>query len=42
MLDNLQKALVEALQDEYKARETYRLVISKAAISKIMNYSLRS
>ena len=29
MLDNLQKALVEALQDEYKARATYRLVISK-------------
>ncbi len=29
MLDNLQKALVEALQDEYKARGTYRLVISK-------------
>ena len=29
MLDNLQKALVEALEDEYKARATYRLVISK-------------
>ncbi len=29
MLDNLQKALVEALQDEYKARATYQLVISK-------------
>ncbi len=29
MLDNLQNALVEALQDEYKARATYRLVISK-------------
>ena len=29
MLDDLQKALVEALQDEYKARATYRLVISE-------------
>jgi hypothetical protein len=29
MLDNLEKALVEALQDEYKARATYSLVISK-------------
>ena len=29
MLKNLQKALVEALQDEYKACATYRLVISK-------------
>ena len=29
MLENLKKALVEALDDEYKARATYRLVISK-------------
>ena len=29
MLENLEKALVEALEDEYKARATYRLVMSK-------------
>lgn len=29
MLDNLEKALVEALEDEYKARATYRSVISQ-------------
>ena len=29
MLENLSDALVEALQDEYKARATYRLVIEK-------------
>lgn len=29
MLNNLQKALFEALEDEYKARATYQLVISK-------------
>ncbi|MEM8832493.1 MAG: DUF2202 domain-containing protein [Cyanobacteria bacterium P01_G01_bin.19] len=29
MLDNLESALVEALEDEYKARATYQLVISK-------------
>ncbi|MGK7948744.1 MAG: DUF2202 domain-containing protein, partial [Xenococcaceae cyanobacterium] len=29
MLENLEKALVEALQDEYKARATYSLVIGK-------------
>ena len=29
MLENLEKALVEALQDEYKARATYNIVISK-------------
>ncbi len=27
MLENLKKALIEALEDEYKARATYRLVI---------------
>ncbi|MGV2829353.1 ferritin-like domain-containing protein [Myxosarcina sp. GI1(2024)] len=29
MLENLERALVEALEDEYKARATYRLVINK-------------
>jgi hypothetical protein len=29
MLENLETALVEALEDEYKARATYELVISK-------------
>lgn len=29
MLNNLEKALVEALQDEYKACATYSLVINK-------------
>ena len=29
MLENLEKALVEALQDEYKARATYSLVIRR-------------
>ncbi len=29
MLENLKKALGEALDDEYKARATYRVVISK-------------
>ena len=29
MLENLEKALVEALEDEYKARATYELIISK-------------
>lgn len=29
MLENLESALVEALEDEYKARATYELVISK-------------
>ena len=29
MLENLKKALGEALDDEYKARATYRIVISK-------------
>ena len=32
MLDNLQNALIEALQDEYKARATYRLFISKFGV----------
>lgn len=29
MLKNLEKALVEAINDEYKARATYRLIINK-------------
>ena len=29
MLENLESALLEALEDEYKARATYRLVINK-------------
>ncbi|MGK7951119.1 MAG: DUF2202 domain-containing protein [Xenococcaceae cyanobacterium] len=29
MVENLEKALIEALEDEYKARATYELVISK-------------
>lgn len=31
MLNKLEKALVEAIQDEYKARATYSLVIEKFA-----------
>ncbi|WP_017306174.1 ferritin-like domain-containing protein [Spirulina subsalsa] len=29
MLENLKQALIEAIEDEYKARATYRLIINK-------------
>uniref|UniRef100_A0ACD5H1Z2 Ferritin-like domain-containing protein n=1 Tax=Desertifilum tharense IPPAS B-1220 TaxID=1781255 RepID=A0ACD5H1Z2_9CYAN len=29
MLESLQQALLEALEDEYKARATYRLILAK-------------